>query len=104
MASNIIEVEAAAQRLAVERPRAGILLLDFKAAFPSIAHGYLHEVLSPLGLPQCVRTSVGNPSMTIIRAGLVLVVLFTMGSASVQGYGRGAQSVLYCSLWLLTSY
>ena len=60
MASNVIEVDSAAQRYAISHPRAGILLLDFKAAFPSICHDYLHSTLTALGVPLKVRTAIRN--------------------------------------------
>jgi hypothetical protein len=44
----------------MEQSRGGIILLDFKAAFPSISHTYLHKVLSALGLPDYVCTAVKN--------------------------------------------
>ena len=60
MASNILEVDATAQCYALKHPRAWILLLDFKAAFPSISHEFLHSTLEALGVLSCARTAMKN--------------------------------------------
>ncbi len=60
MASNIIELEARAQQVCLGKSRGAILLLDFRAAFPSISHGFLHQMLAALGVPNSVCTSVKN--------------------------------------------
>ena len=51
MASNILNVETHAQEVSLRRRRGGILLLDFKAAFPSVSHSYLWAALTHIGLP-----------------------------------------------------
>jgi len=60
MASNIVGVEAAAQAASLKDRRGGILLLDFKAAFPSISQGFLLKMLDHLKLPRGVRRVVRN--------------------------------------------
>ncbi len=60
MASNVIDVESWAQQVCLEKQRGAILLLDFRAAFPSVSHGYLHQVLEALGIPEAVRAAIRN--------------------------------------------
>ena len=51
MLSNVIDVTHQAQLVSLKDAGGGMFLFDFMAAFPSLAHGYLHEVLHALGLP-----------------------------------------------------
>ncbi len=60
MASNIVEVDHQAHLRAAGNKKAGILLLDFKAAFPSINHSFMHIILEALGLPAWVLNSIKN--------------------------------------------
>ena len=54
MLSNVVDIQHAGQLTALGREHGAILLLDFKAAFPSLNHHYLHRVLAKLGLPRDV--------------------------------------------------
>jgi hypothetical protein len=60
MASNIVGVEASAQEVSLKRSRGGILLLDFKAAFPSISQSFLLKMLGHLHLPRQVQNVIKN--------------------------------------------
>ena len=51
MLRNIIEIDWAAQKVSLLGPRGAIILLDFKAAFPSLDHTYMWQALSALGFP-----------------------------------------------------
>lgn len=54
MPVTIVGVETCPQLNSLKYRRGGILLLDFKAAFPSISQKFLIKMLKPLGLPKCV--------------------------------------------------
>jgi len=60
MASNILGVETQAQEVCYRCRRGGVLLLDFKAAFPSISQTFLLDMLGHLGLPPKVRNVIKN--------------------------------------------
>ena len=60
MISNIVGVEAAAQVVSLSHSKGGILLLDFRAAFPSISQDFLLKVLKVLRLPKEIRNVVAN--------------------------------------------
>jgi len=60
MASNIIDVEFESMKTSLLEDRGGILLLDFRAAFPSISQEFLHQMLEILSLPSEVRWAVKN--------------------------------------------
>ena len=48
---NVVEVDWAAQKISLTHTRGAIVLLDFKAAFPSVAHDYIWEALTCIGIP-----------------------------------------------------
>ena len=52
MLSNVVDIEHLAQKVAMHNKQGAIMLLDFKAAFPSISHEYLHTTLKALGIPE----------------------------------------------------
>jgi len=83
MADNILQVDAVAQRLALSQPRAGIMLLDFRAAFPSVGHDFLHKSLTALGLPSCLRRSIRNLYCNH-------TCNISLGGGHHQGFGIGA--------------
>jgi len=60
MASNIIGIDFEAQRASLSHERAGILLFDFRAAFPSVSQEFLHKMLEILNLPVEARWAVRN--------------------------------------------
>ena len=60
MLANIIDVEHEAQRKCFLNKRGAIVLLDFKAAFPSISHSYLLSVLRALGMPTDTTNMISN--------------------------------------------
>ena len=52
MLQNIIDMDFAAQKVSIKYKRGCILLLDFRAAFPSISHEFMWDCLAALGLPR----------------------------------------------------
>jgi hypothetical protein len=60
MLQNVVEVdgEMRAASLLAERP--GAVFFDFAAAFPSLAHDYMLDVLESLQLPLQFRRFVSN--------------------------------------------
>ena len=51
MMSNLIDIDEAAQKTSVHSTRGAVVLLDFKAAFPSVDHGFMWETLEAAGIP-----------------------------------------------------
>ena len=51
MLDNVLDIDCVAQRFLLKHERGAILLWDFCAAFPSISHNCLFEVLNMLGVP-----------------------------------------------------
>ena len=51
MIQNVVEVDHEMMRLSLQREDACAIFFDFKAAFTSVAHEFLKEALSALGLP-----------------------------------------------------
>ena len=51
MLSNVVDIETDAMRVSLEAPARGIILFDFRAAFPSLSHHFLFRVIRALGLP-----------------------------------------------------
>ena len=51
MLRNILEVDFEAQCISAKSKAGGIVLFDFRAAFPSLCHDYLWETLAAIGLP-----------------------------------------------------
>ena len=60
MLHNVIDIDYAAMTISLKHEFGGLLLFDFKAAFPSVAHEFLLECLECLGVPP--------KAMNIIRA------------------------------------
>ena len=51
MLANVIQMEALALSTAAKHKEGAAILIDFKAAFPSISHDYLHKCLRAVGFP-----------------------------------------------------
>ena len=51
MMSNLIDIDEAAQKISIKTSRGAIILLDFRAAFPSMDHTFIWETLEANGLP-----------------------------------------------------
>ena len=49
--ANVIDLEEVAMHASLSQCEAGIVLFDFAAAFPSVAHKFLRRVLQFIGLP-----------------------------------------------------
>ena len=73
MLANVLNVVHQAQVTSLEQEQGAILLFDFKAAFPSLCHGYLFSVLKALGIPShiynFIRMLYDNHSCHISLAG-----------------------------------
>ena len=52
MLQNVIEVDAEMRLASLNSDTAAAIFFDFAAAFPSLAHDFLHEVLRHLNLPE----------------------------------------------------
>jgi hypothetical protein len=56
MMNNLIDIDEAAQKVSINSTRGAILLFDFKAAFPSMDHQFIWDVLDEAGLPlECIN-------------------------------------------------
>jgi hypothetical protein len=51
MLSNLIDIDAAAQKISIHSSKGAIILFDFKAAFPSMDHQFIWDILEGSGLP-----------------------------------------------------
>jgi hypothetical protein len=51
---NVVDVDHAAQKVSIKHQRGAIVLLDLRAAFPSVAHDYMWDVLKAIGVPQAM--------------------------------------------------
>ena len=52
MINNVIDIDYEAMRMSVKSEKGWMVLFDFKAAFPSVAHRFLINSLSAIGLPE----------------------------------------------------
>ena len=90
MADNILEVSASLTLWGdVEGNRdCGATLVDFKTAFPSLAHSWIFWVLSVMGLPSYIvhriRALYNNIRTSIVYSGAVFLG-FTVLSGIKQG-------------------
>ena len=57
---NVVEVDGEMRAASLQSERPGAVFFDFAAAFPSLAHGYLLDVLEHLQLPLQLRAFVAN--------------------------------------------
>ena len=48
---NVLDIDFAAHKISVRSTSGAILLFDFAAAFPSMSHDFMWDVLSTIGLP-----------------------------------------------------
>ena len=73
MLANVVDISHCAQLVSLNDDRGGMMLFDFKAAFPSLSHGYMHAVLTALGLPKhilnFVRSLYDNHCCHIVAGG-----------------------------------
>ena len=51
MMANLLDIDEAAQIISVRSTRGAIILLDFKAAFPSMDHAFIWDTLAAVGVP-----------------------------------------------------
>ena len=59
MLSNIIDIDYESMRVSIKSEKGMLVLFDFKAAFPSVAHSFLMESLSAIGMPQSALDFIG---------------------------------------------
>ncbi len=52
MLNNVIDIDYEAMTVSIKHDKGALLFFDFKAAFPSIAHNYLFDSLSAIGMPR----------------------------------------------------
>jgi hypothetical protein len=52
MIGNIVDVDYEAMTVSLKYERGALILFDFRAAFPSMSHEYMFEVLSRIGVPE----------------------------------------------------
>ena len=59
MIANVIDVDHEMMRVALQEEAGMAIFFDFQAAFPSVLHEYLQEVLQHMGLPGWLLNFVG---------------------------------------------
>ena len=52
MLSNILDIDAEAMVISMKEKYGGLILFDFRAAFPSVSHEFMMGVLEGLGIPK----------------------------------------------------
>ena len=60
MLANVVDVTHMAQLVSLGHDQGGVMLFDFRAAFPSLSHAYLHAALRALGLPTHLLNFIQN--------------------------------------------
>ena len=58
MLANVVEIDLAMMKSALCDEAGMAIFFDFRAAFPSVAHGFLREALAAIGLPPWVLSFV----------------------------------------------
>ena len=85
---NVVDVDFAAQKISLKFPRGAIILLDFRAAFPSIAHEYIWDALTAVGIPSqfisCLKLFYRN-NRHHIKVGKGIFPSFVCNSGVRQG-------------------
>ena len=88
MMSNVVDLEHHAMMVAASKDRGLLLLLDFKAAFPSVAHAYMRRCLEGFGMPSaCLQTldALYDAGRCVVSAGGDLLPGFDVGDGIRQG-------------------
>ena len=60
MLDNVIELEHSMMENALTEKNPMAVLIDFRAAFPSVSHEYMHKTLEAIGLPRAALHVVKN--------------------------------------------
>jgi hypothetical protein len=60
MLQNVVEVDTEMRAASLSEKDPAAIFFDFAAAFPSLAHDFLHDTLEYLGLPPAFRLFVAN--------------------------------------------
>ena len=88
MLANVVDVDFEAMTISLQHARGAVILFDFKAAFPSISHDYLHRVLRHIGLPDHgmhLVESLYNENRCVIACGGSQHAGFDMKAGIRQG-------------------
>ena len=77
MLSNVLDIDYTSMTVSLKCERGALLLFDFKAAFPSVAHKFLIESLESIGLPPAaiafIRSLYDNNKFDISYKGNIYV-------------------------------
>ena len=84
MLANVIQMEALALSTAAMYKEGAAILIDFKAAFPSISHDYLHSCLQAVGFPPSP-----SPVFPLLESKRCLAAIIGPSRLSTQEGGRG---------------
>ena len=85
---NVVDVDHAAQKVSIKHQRGAIVLLDLRAAFPSVAHDYMWDVLKAIGVPQAMLQALQlfyQHNQHFIKAAGQVFPSFTSTSGVRQG-------------------
>ena len=95
MLLDVLDISHAAQKTTLNSNTGGIILLGFKAAFPSLSHGFLQSMLEALGLPEHTQAALRNLYCDH-RCNI------NFGGSAHSGFSidAGIRQGLYCSLSL----
>eukprot|EP00973_Karenia_brevis_P007116 964633-Karenia_brevis.AAC.1 len=58
MLRNVIETDWAAQKLSLLSQTSALILFDFRAAFPSMSHEFIWQVLKTTGIPDQIIKAI----------------------------------------------
>ena len=97
MLANVVNISHRAQVVGLSDDHGGMLLFDFKAAFPSLCHGYMHSVLKSRhwGFP-ATSSTLFTVCMTIIAATSCREEAFFAVCPFMLGFVRDAHFHHFC--------
>ena len=103
MLENILDIDMAMRLTSFAYSKSSLLLFDFEAAFPSINHSYMWEVLRLIGVPQHILHAFQqlykhNKQRVRLRSHV------SQGFLSTSGVVRAAPFLLFSLLWLSTCF
>ena len=58
MIKNIVDIDYESKKVSLRYRHGALVLFDFEAAFPSVSHDYLFQVLGSLGIPAGILASL----------------------------------------------
>ncbi len=83
MMANVLDLETHGMCMAATRQRSMMILVDYKAAFPSLSHSFMMKCLSGMGVPQSAIRVLAPLHLVVgctISAGGVLWTAYSMSS------------------------